>query len=56
MNKILMISIFTLALGGCGSILTPEPRGIGESMDDLKRSPCACMEIPQDYSGWTKSS
>jgi len=39
-------------LGGCGSVFTPEPIGIGKDRDALKQSPCACDEIPQDYTAW----
>ena len=32
-------------LPGCSDSLAP--RGIGSAADDLKRSPCACLEVPQ---------
>ena len=35
------------ALAGCSTDKTPEPVGIGTGVHDLKRSPCACVEIPQ---------
>jgi hypothetical protein len=54
MPRISMILLPLLAaLAGCGSIFTPEPTGIGSDRDALKQSPCACGEIPQDYSPWT---
>lgn len=34
-----------LALAGCSDRL--DPRHLGPAADDLKRSPCACLEVPQ---------
>lgn len=34
-----------LALAGCSDRL--DPRHLGLEADDLKRSPCACLEVPQ---------
>ncbi len=34
-------------LSGCGTSSPSEPIGIGPDRDNLKRSPCACVEIPQ---------
>jgi hypothetical protein len=49
-----------LLLSGCdfvrGSETLPDPVGIGRDNDDLKRSPCACLEVPQNYNGWQKQS
>jgi hypothetical protein len=42
-------------LGGCGSLTTPDPVGIGSDRDALKQSPCACDEILQDYTAWTRA-
>jgi hypothetical protein len=40
-------------LGGCnfifGSKEVPEPVGIGRAPDALKQSPCACLEVPQQW-------
>jgi hypothetical protein len=36
---------FLLTLSACGNT-TAEPVGIGRSAEELKRSPCACLEIP----------
>ena len=41
-----------LLLVGCGTTHTPEPIGIGRDDDALKRSPCACLEVEQDYRDW----
>ena len=47
MSKIIYLF---LILGGllviaCGTIYEPEPVGIGREYSELKRSPCACLEI-----------
>ena len=39
-----------LILGGllvvaCGTIYEPEPVGIGREYSELKKSPCACLEL-----------
>jgi len=44
--------LLVAGLSGCGSIFTPEPIGIGTDRDSLKQSPCACDEIPQDFTAW----
>lgn len=52
--KLLILFIF-FALAGCyGSYYEPEPVGIGTGSDELKLSPCACMEIelPKDLPEW----
>lgn len=43
-------------LAACGTTEVPEPIGIGTGLDELKQSPCACVEIPQDYSDWQTRS
>lgn len=50
--KRLFLCAMLLTLASCGSAEVPEPVGIGTGVDELKRSPCACMEIQQDYSDW----
>ena len=47
MKKILYLF---LILGGlfvvaCGTIYEPEPVGIGREYAELKKSPCACLEL-----------
>lgn len=41
-------------LSACGSIYEKEPVGIGEDLNELKRSPCACMllKLPTDLPDW----
>lgn len=45
-----------VALAGCGSLgggETDRPVGVGRNADELKRSPCACQEMQQDFGpGW----
>ena len=47
MKRFVLIGI---ALGGivltaCGSIYEKEPVGIGPEYSELKKSPCACLEL-----------
>jgi uncharacterized protein YceK len=46
------VILVALLLSGCGSIFSPDPIGIGRDRDELKQSPCACDEIPQNYGAW----
>jgi len=52
--KILVISAVFLLSGCFGSYYEPEPVGIGKGSDELKLSPCACMEIelPKNLPDW----
>ena len=50
------IAVFSLvfAVGACGKLGTgsefePGPVGTGTSVKELKRSPCACVEIPMQF-------
>lgn len=38
-----------LMLGGCAGSEREAPVGIGTGVNEMKRSPCACIEIPQHY-------
>ncbi|MBR2298948.1 MAG: hypothetical protein IJ870_00040 [Alphaproteobacteria bacterium] len=45
-----MLKKFVLGLGillvsSCGSYYEPEPVGIGKDVNELKLSPCACIEV-----------
>lgn len=42
------MSLAALLLAGCGGSNREVPRGIGESRDDLKLSPCACYPLQQE--------
>ncbi len=47
---------FVIALlSGCSSSSMLEPVGIGPDRDELKKSPCACVEIPQVYFDYVKT-
>jgi len=55
-----IVRLFGLAallagLAACSSVFLPEPIGIGGDRDALKQSPCACVKIPQDFSGWSRA-
>ena len=52
--KLLILFIFFMLSGCYGSYYEPEPVGIGTGSDELKLSPCACMEIelPKDLPEW----
>ena len=41
-------------LSACGSIYEMEPVGIGKDLNELKRSPCACMllKLPAELPDW----
>lgn len=47
-----LVVLTPVLLSGCGSIFTPEPIAIGRDRDELKQSPCACVEIRQNYAAW----
>ena len=52
--KVLILFVL-LFLSACyGSYYEPEPVGVGTGSDELKLSPCACMEIelPKDLPDW----
>ena len=47
MKNILIFSVLVLVafLMACGSLYEQEPVGIGTDYSELKRSPCACLEV-----------
>ena len=47
MKNILIFSVLALVafLMACGSLYEKEPVGIGTDYSELKRSPCACLEV-----------
>ena len=47
MINIVIFSVLALAalLMACGSLYEKEPVGIGIDYSELKRSPCACLEV-----------
>ena len=57
MSKKLILLFFVGLLAGCGifgSYYEPEPVEIGKATDELKMSPCACLqvELPQTLPDW----
>ena len=43
-KKVLLGLVFVM-LSGCGSYYEPEPVGVGKDVNELKLSPCACIEV-----------
>ena len=53
--KIILVLFTLFVLSGCfGSYYEPEPVGVGKGGDELKLSPCACLqvELPKDLPDW----
>ncbi len=51
---ILFVLLFLTACGIFGSYYEAEPIGIGKGVDELKLSPCACLQLdlPKDLPDW----
>ena len=47
MNKIICMALvcFGVILAACGTIYEKAPVGIGTEYSELKKSPCACLEL-----------
>jgi hypothetical protein len=54
-KRLALLALLALPLAACGSDRVPEPIGIGTDVDELKKSPCACNEVPQNYQDWQQS-
>lgn len=57
MSKKFIVLFVLLLLSGCGifgSYYEAEPVGVGKGVDELKLSPCACMEVelPKTLPDW----
>ena len=57
MSKKIIVLFLLLLLSACGvfgSYYEAEPVGVGKGVDELKRSPCACMqiELPKTLPDW----
>ncbi len=57
MYKNLVLVLILLLLSACGlfgSYYEPEPVGVGKASDELKLSPCACLqvELPKNLPDW----
>jgi hypothetical protein len=57
LKTLLLAALICATVGACSSPRywgeseeMPLPVGVGPEPSDLKRSPCACMEVPQVYS------
>ncbi len=44
-KAMLLVLAVCAAVAACGSIFEYEPVGIGPDIAELKRSPCACMQL-----------
>lgn len=53
--RIGIVCVVVLFVSGCGTANLLEPIGIGSDRDALKRSPCACYELPMNFVGWKLS-
>lgn len=45
MKKVLLGLLVVFALAGCGQVYDREPVGVGFDNNELKLSPCACMQV-----------
>ena len=45
MFKKVLFVVSVLLLSACGSYYEPEPVGVGKDVNELKLSPCACIEV-----------
>ena len=57
MSKKIILLFLLLMLSACGvfgSYYEAEPVGVGKGVDELKLSPCACMqiELPKTLPDW----
>jgi hypothetical protein len=52
MGAMVILMTITACSSLYGSKESPDPVGIGKDPEELKRSPCACNEVQQDYNSW----
>ncbi len=45
MSKKIILFLMLMFLASCGSYYEPEPVGVGKDVNELKLSPCACIEV-----------
>ena len=48
MYQKMLLCFAVLLLSSCGSYYEPEPVGVGKDVNELKLSPCACLEVELD--------
>lgn len=53
-KKFFIVLVLFLLSGCFGSYYEPEPIGVGKGANELKLSPCACMQLdlPQNLPDW----
>ena len=44
-NFYILVAILGVVLAACGSVYEKAPVGIGTEYSELKKSPCACLEL-----------
>jgi hypothetical protein len=54
--RMISAMVILMTMTACSSLYgskeSPDPVGIGTDPEELKRSPCACNEVQQDYNSW----
>lgn len=45
MYKKLILLFLVICMTSCGSYYEAEPIGVGRALDELKLSPCACLQV-----------
>ena len=45
MFKKFVLGLAVIMVSSCGSYYEPEPVGVGKDVNELKLSPCACIEV-----------
>lgn len=48
MCKKIILLFAVLLVSACGSYYEPEPVGVGKDVNELKLSPCACIQVELD--------
>jgi len=48
MKRAALLLTVIAVLSGCSADNSAKPVGVGSGFDELKRSPCACLKVPQE--------